>query len=351
MSTTLSGASDPTLSTNPSGVGIKYKNTTDGEMFICTDATAGENVWTNVGAGTDDVAPNYNYGGRMVWGGGHSNGAHKNVIDYVAIATLGNATDFGDLTRTTQNHGSMAGGGRVLFAGGDVNGAYQNTIDYITVAALGNATDFGDLLAGTGAIGGGGTSDASRGIIFGGYVGGIGLINVIQYVTIAALGNATDFGDLLATQDSIGSCCDGSRAVAAAYSASVSDMQYVTVATAGNATAFGSLTEQQKNAHGSANDTRGLIFGGASPAGTASDFMVYITIQTLGNATDFGNLTVSRRYTAGGCNGYRVVMGNGGMPNSPTNVIDYVTIATPGNATDFGDTTVGRAGSAGDAQD
>ena len=49
MSTTLSGASDPTLSTNPSGVGIKYKNTTDGEIFICTDATAGANVWINVG--------------------------------------------------------------------------------------------------------------------------------------------------------------------------------------------------------------------------------------------------------------------------------------------------------------
>ena len=55
--------SDPVISTNPSGgVGSLWYNKTGGEMYICTDATAGENVWTNVGAGTDDVAPWY-YGG------------------------------------------------------------------------------------------------------------------------------------------------------------------------------------------------------------------------------------------------------------------------------------------------
>ena len=48
----VSGSSDPTISTNPSGgVGTKFKNTTDGEIFICTDATAGANIWTNVGEG------------------------------------------------------------------------------------------------------------------------------------------------------------------------------------------------------------------------------------------------------------------------------------------------------------
>ena len=53
----LSGSSDPTISTNPGTVGTKYKDTTDGEIFICTDATAGANVWKNVGAGSGDVVP------------------------------------------------------------------------------------------------------------------------------------------------------------------------------------------------------------------------------------------------------------------------------------------------------
>ena len=60
-------SSDPTISTNPSGgVGTEWCNTTSGEMYICTDATAGANVWTNVGAGSGNIAPAYwlaeNYG-------------------------------------------------------------------------------------------------------------------------------------------------------------------------------------------------------------------------------------------------------------------------------------------------
>ena len=50
--------SDPTKSTNPSdGVGSIYMNKNSGEMFCCTDATAGANVWTNVGEGTGNIFP------------------------------------------------------------------------------------------------------------------------------------------------------------------------------------------------------------------------------------------------------------------------------------------------------
>ena len=57
VSATIS-ANDPTISTNPSGgVGTEWNNSTSGEMYICTDATAGANVWTNVGAGSDNIEP------------------------------------------------------------------------------------------------------------------------------------------------------------------------------------------------------------------------------------------------------------------------------------------------------
>jgi hypothetical protein len=39
---------------------------------------------------------------RGLFGGGY-NGAYLNVIDYVTIATTGNATDFGDLTVARRN--------------------------------------------------------------------------------------------------------------------------------------------------------------------------------------------------------------------------------------------------------
>ena len=51
-------SSDPTISTNPAGgVGTLYLNTTSGEMFSLTDATAGANAWTNIGEGTGNVIP------------------------------------------------------------------------------------------------------------------------------------------------------------------------------------------------------------------------------------------------------------------------------------------------------
>lgn len=51
-------ASNPTVSTNPSGgVGTIFLNTTSGEMFCCTNATAGANVWTNIGDGTRAIEP------------------------------------------------------------------------------------------------------------------------------------------------------------------------------------------------------------------------------------------------------------------------------------------------------
>ena len=55
------GTSDPTISTNPGTVGKLYTITTDGEIFICTDATADANTWTNVGAGTGYGGVNYGF--------------------------------------------------------------------------------------------------------------------------------------------------------------------------------------------------------------------------------------------------------------------------------------------------
>ena len=51
-------ASDPTISVNPAtGVGATWLNTTTGNLYVLTDATAGANFWTNVGGGSGDVKP------------------------------------------------------------------------------------------------------------------------------------------------------------------------------------------------------------------------------------------------------------------------------------------------------
>jgi len=63
-------------------------------------------------------------------------------IEYVTIASTGNATDFGNLTTTKKNcTGSGGNGSRGLACGA----SFAATIDYITIASTGNASDFGDL--------------------------------------------------------------------------------------------------------------------------------------------------------------------------------------------------------------
>ena len=80
------------------------------------------------------------YGGRTP--------TEVNTIDYITIATVGNATDFGDLTAVRYDCAAVASSTRGVAAGGLGSGASSataNTIQYVTIASTGNAIDFGDM--------------------------------------------------------------------------------------------------------------------------------------------------------------------------------------------------------------
>ena len=66
------------------------------------------------------------------------------TIDYITIATTGNAIDFGDLTLSRNPRGVQH---QVLFGSGNAASpiGQNNVIDYVTIATLGNAKDFGDM--------------------------------------------------------------------------------------------------------------------------------------------------------------------------------------------------------------
>ena len=83
--------------------------------------------------------------GRALFGGGLE-ATGVNIIEYVTIASKGNATDFGDLTAARYSLASCSSITRGLFGGG-LETARVNTIEYVTIASTGNATDFGDLSA------------------------------------------------------------------------------------------------------------------------------------------------------------------------------------------------------------
>ena len=162
--------------------------------------------------------------------------AASNVMDYVTIATIGNSTDFGNLTVARGNTAGIGNNTRGLCIGGYASPAYSNVMDYITIASAGNATDFGNLLA-TKALSADGTggSSTTRGIIAGGYAGSAG--NVIEYITFASTGNATDFGDMLLGSDGSFETSSGfagwTRALGLAGASPSNKLEYVTIAAAG----------------------------------------------------------------------------------------------------------------------
>tara|TARA_X000000950_G_scaffold271103_1_gene351742 strand:+ start:297 stop:1553 length:1257 start_codon:yes stop_codon:yes gene_type:complete len=133
---------------------------------------------------------------RGIFAGGISSGPEvlSNVIQYITMTTFGNATDFGDLTQARRNLAGFSSSTRGVFGGGftpSPSTTQYNTIDYITIASTGNATDFGDLTQARSDFGG--ASTKTRGTFICGRTPSIQ--NTIDYVTIASTSNATDFGD------------------------------------------------------------------------------------------------------------------------------------------------------------
>jgi len=277
--------------------------------------------------------------GRGVFGGG-TTGSNSLVMDYIAIATTSNATNFGNLTQARSGLAACASSLRGVFGGGD-NGSQVNTIDYITIATTGNATTFGTLTTANESLAS--CSSSTRGIFGGGAAAP--RTSAIQYITIATTGNGTSFGNLTSALSDLTALASPTRGVFGGGfdgSSTVVTIDYITIATTGNATNFGNLTVSRQDPGGCASATRG-IFGGGDGFNNTID---YITIATTGNATNFGNLTVSRGELGACASSLRGVWG-GGNTGSTSLVIDYVTIATTGNATNFGNLTVSRRNLAG----
>jgi len=222
-----------------------------------------------------------------------------------------------------------------------------NTIDYITIATTGNATDFGDLLTTKKSMGS--VSDGEKGVFAGG--GGAGSTDTIEYITIATTGNATDFGNLTAGRDSHnGGCSNGVRGVFVAGEGGDTVIDYITIATTGNATDFGDTLSSTFRHTSTSDAIRGLIGSGSTSYTSVSSVIQYITIDTTGNATDFGDLTVNRETPTSTCNGTIAVFVGGRIYSGAYtffNTIEYVTVQTTGNAVDFGDLTVARSSPAG----
>ena len=281
-------------------------------------------------------------GVRAVWGGGYSPG-NVNIMDYVSVSTLGNAQDFGDLGVASYSFSACSSATRGLFSGYAPTGS---NIYVFTFASTGDATDSGaDLSVGRSYPNA--LSNSTRGVIFGGY--SPGAVNTIDYVTIASLSNAQDFGDMTTSGGQVKGCASPVRGLMmGGLTAGTNTIEYITISTLGNAQDFGDLSSNKSQGGCISNATRGVYMGGITAPAPAvgTNVMEFVTIASTGNTRDFGDLSrLDSRDGGAACSATRGVFGGGDPNASPypkTNAIDFITIATTGNSSDFGDLTDAR---------
>ena len=237
-------------------------------------------------------------------------------------------------------------GPRGIFMGGQGSGnSVSNVISYVTIANTGNATDFGDLVATL--TSGAGCSNGSRGLTAGGYESGGSPYRTdrMDYITIANTGNATDFGNITQSRKFLGGLSDGARGVFAGggQGPAFNIIDYVTIANTGNASDFGDLLAAAEGFTGLHHGGRGVFARGGDTYGVQ-----YITVATTGNAQDFGDTPAIFPFGGSTSAAGRGVLGGGNHGNSATDPpymsddIKYITIANTGNSSDFGNLTVYR---------
>ena len=334
----LTSASDPAIDSNKA-LGTEWLNTTSGEMYICTDATAGANVWTNVGAGSGDVQPYFftRCTTAAFIAGGYNNSANRASIDRISFTADGNATDHGDLTVAKRG----TSGTSSITHGYNHGGRSQSTdMETFAMASSANATDVGDMPYGRN-TGTGVPSDA-HGWIHGGTISSAPTRNCIKHAFATGTDAGTNVGDIVpdgrdypqgGSSSTHGYSCGGVAAgtnsegihkwsfASETPSADVGDLLHsgipsancttdgyvwlagthvapevtridrMSTASDSNAVASGSslLTSISQLANGSSSTTYGYISGGYPPY--YKDTIEKWSVSSAGTATDVGNLT------------------------------------------------------------
>ena len=356
-----SSASDPAIDTNPSdGVGTIWYNTTSGEGYVCTDATAGANVWTNIGAGTGGIQPNdgvlhgsshgYTVGGKKPAAGSW---AKTNIIDKFAFGSSSNSTDVGDLTTVNWMASSSSAQSYGYSAGGDPSSSGPqisgNIIQKWPTSTDGNSTDVGDLDTGTCDRPAGHTSSTA------GYcAGGMGVSNThldkIQKYSFATDGNATDVANLSVTRYGTAAADNTTHGYTfGGYSTPSNAIDRFQFSNDSDATDWADLTSSRVRPGDAQSTTHGYIAGGYVLPSTYVNIIEKFAFASQSNATDVGDtLSAQAEGIAGhSTTTYGYISGPYHHPEVAIDRIERWSFSSDGNSTDVGNLTVARYSTAG----
>ena len=223
---------------------------------------AGVTTVSSTGAMSIPSGPTSHRGGR---GRGIIGGGAGVTMNYITIATTGNALDFGDLVDIYAQISAAASSTRGVFSGGSGPTAPTGgtRISYTTISSKGGSSDFGDLRSKKTCQAP--MSDGVRGLFAGGY-GAPAATKDIDMVTIASTGGSTNWGDLtFITIGTPGGCASPTRGLVFGGdpgAALLNTIDYITIATQGEGGKnFGDLSYVTKRTSAASNSTRGITFG------------------------------------------------------------------------------------------
>ena len=277
--------------------------------------------------------------GRGFQIGGYKPGVVHKYVQTFNIATGGETTYFGKVAMG--NAYETAGFGSRTRAFNATDGSYSQQIDYYTVATQSDGIDFGNLTV-TGGYGSA-LSSQTRGVIAAGYIHPSpgANSNVIDYVEMATVGNAVDFGDNTRVGNSRAGLSDGIRGVWAGNGGSPDPSTTVDlniISSKGNAVDYGD-TSYNANNNGASNNVRGIL---ANINGLDS-----YQLASGGNSIEFGDRETNMHQPNSTASHTRVVIAGGRSPSTFTDSLEYVNIASTGNSVNFGnlsDLTASGAG-------
>jgi hypothetical protein len=337
---TVSG-SDPTISSNLT-VGTQWINSATGESFICTTATAGSNVWKNIGDGTGGYAPFHflNCTSYCFAAGGVTPAGYTITIDKNAFASDAPSTDQGDLSviRKGLSHASSTEHG---YSQGGHNGSAQtNIIDKFAMVSAASAEDVGDLTVAGETHAGVTSSDYGHSC-----GGGAGLARVDRFSFASGTQNAVNLGDLISVSRDyvMGGCSQTHGYIMGSYSGSPTNQiekfafsDDVTTANVGNI-----LTTQ---CAGASHCEDGYVWTSGQFNGPAINQIDKMATASDSNSVDSGSdLSTTCNNTACGNSSktYGYCMG-GSLSGLHNNVVDKWPFNSSSLASDVGNLTVNR---------
>jgi len=334
----LKAGNDPAVDTNPAaGVGAVWLNTSSGEMFVCTDATADANIWTNIGEGSGNIVF-WGYPASIagyVHGGSVSGWGASDTIEKFSVQSDSNGSDVGDLSQAIRNAVGCSSNTHGYNAGG-LNAPEGDRIEKYSFASDGNATDTtANLTTNRDAHEGYSTND--HGYLAGNYP----TSNIIDRFPFASSAHASDIGDLAVAMYSFAAAQSETHGWAAGGSGSsvrMNNIQNFTFASSTTTADVCDMSQINRLLAGSESATHGYTMGGdAAGGGDRYRDIEKWAFASSDNAANIADLSATHVWDACGVssadNGYCL---GGIVTNNHSAVIDKFSFSSDSDATNIG---------------